>query len=221
MPGPFDPFTPGPTVDPTQVLPGPQDFGIMNQIGTFLGDPRIQGGLLSAGLTLMQPRGFAQDSAGQLAQALGAAGASIRTGEAGELKQREGEAKAALAEARAGAAGANAEARGARADTASERLRLQAEEMDRRQERATQQTQLRALQAYEAHKKQIEKQNDPLTTKPADRKPVPTFGEWLKSRGLYGAPWTKGMDLNTGIPSGAGPTGTRPSLEDDPLGLGP
>lgn len=51
--------------------------GLMTEWNDALNDPTVRASLLSAGLALMQPPGFGQTGAGQLAQVVGAAGETV------------------------------------------------------------------------------------------------------------------------------------------------
>ena len=124
---PYDFFSPGsvPGAPPTAFEQ------LRDQWSGFLGSPEGQGALLSAGLTLMQPRGFAQDSAGQFGQALGAAGASLRENEAINMKKSELESKQDLRAAQADAAGSRAETSAANSRLAGQALDFKMRSADR------------------------------------------------------------------------------------------
>lgn len=126
MAGPGDPFTPGPTADPTAGLPDMGTFEqLRNQWATFLDDPRGRAALLSTGINLMQPPSFGDTGASQIGRAIGAGGETLNRTEAMDLKQQEADSRAQLREAQAGAAGARAGAAGSAATLASERLQNQ------------------------------------------------------------------------------------------------
>lgn len=173
MAGYDDPFTPGPTADPTAGLPDGNTFDdLSRQWNSFLSDPRGRGALLSAGLTMMQPKGFGQTGSGQIAQGIGAAGESVRTNEAADLKQQEASSKDELRAAQASAAGARSEASSARNDTSAARLALQQEDLKRKQEQVLTLAKIRLTNMYEQYQKGVQQRNEANSFLPkAQQKP--------------------------------------------------
>ena len=112
MAGPEDPFTPGPTADPTAGIPNMDTFeNIRGQWATFLDQPGARTALLQTGLALMQPPQFGQTPAGHIASAIGEGGAAVSRQQAEQSKQE--------------LEGARAEAAGARSREAAQRLPLE------------------------------------------------------------------------------------------------
>lgn len=97
--------------------------GIMQQWSDALGDPKVRGALLSAGLSLMQPAGFGQTTAGKIGEAIGAAGATVGAQEKMDRDESESQSKQDLRAAQADSAMSRAQTAQANATTAEERLK--------------------------------------------------------------------------------------------------
>ena len=105
MAGAEDPFTPGPTADPTAGIPNMDTFeGIRNQWSTFLDQPGARTALLQTGIALMQTPQFGQTPTGQIGAAIGAGGEAVSRQQAEQSKQDLEAARAEAAGSRAGEA---------------------------------------------------------------------------------------------------------------------
>lgn len=186
MPGPFDPFTPGETTDPTAGLGSSTFDKVRSEWDAFLGDPQGRAALLSAGLQMMQAPNFGEDTVGQIGRAIGAAGESATKNQAQALKEREADSKADLrsaqatnAEARANAADARAGTADARASTAASRLDLARERLESSKTQNMLGNRVKLSGMYQSYVKDIAKRNaDPLKTGAPE--PVLPMSDWIK-----------------------------------------
>jgi hypothetical protein len=184
MAGPGDPFTPGPTVDPTAGIPGPDQFEqLRNQWTTFLDQPGARAALLQFGTTLLQPPQFGQTGAGQIGQALSAGGEAVSRGEEQKSKEDTAAARAEAATARAGEAGSR---------LSLEQFRRQSIEKGQQEAQAMQ-----AIKTYQMEKQKAQAayadwvKNFNLGLRPD--KPPPTFPEysfeqWARDTGAIALP---------------------------------
>lgn len=101
---PGDPFTPGPTADPTAGQSQPVFENLRNQWATFLDQPGARAALLQTGIALTQPRQFGQTPFGQVMNAVGAGAEAVSGGEMQQAKIQEMQNRAAVKEAQAGRA---------------------------------------------------------------------------------------------------------------------
>lgn len=184
-----DPFTPGPTTDPTAGLPNPNDFeNLRSQWSTFLDQPGARAALLQTGIALMQTPGFGQTPAGQIGAALGAgAEAATRSQLVGsklDVEEAKGEAL---------------RARNLASQAGMEREQLRQSSMN---ERAQNQNMLRARQQYAYEDKAVKDHYQKLLkqwgdaeknrelTGTANPYPKPTeppsmsFEQWLQYNGM-------------------------------------
>jgi hypothetical protein len=160
----------------TDALPGP------TVVDQFLANPRNSAFLLQAGLNMMQPQAWGDNGVSQLGRALGGGAEAQSRQEAMDQKQQESESRTQLREAQASAAEARAGRAAAGTDTAAARLALMQSESDRKREAAAQSLRLRAGLGYAATVQKIQQSNAFLPV--AERQPIPTFDEHLKSMGL-------------------------------------
>lgn len=210
MAGPQDPFTPGPTADPTAGLPDAGTFeNIRDQWMTFLDKPGGRGALLNAGIALLQPPSFGDTPASQIGRAIGHAGEGVARTEAMDLRQQEAASKAELRSAQAGAAEARAGAAGSRAELQADRLRSQEAIKDL-------QSRILINSHYNKYKAQIQalnakKQADIINPgQPLD--PIMSEDEFVAS-----SPLLRGLRL--GGPGGVGPGS--PIAQPPQAGTGP
>lgn len=201
MPGTTDPFTPGPTDDPTANLPDYDTFGkIKDQWNTFLDQPGGRAALLSAGLSLMQPPSFGDTPTAQIGRAIGAGGEALSRQEVMDTKLREAASKEDLRTAQANTAAANAGTAEARAATAAGRLQVQQEQLEHAKRVSAFQEEIkariaygRAVDAIHRRNEMIRKQNDqnkllygPKATITPEI-PVPSAEEWISKNSGLGA----------------------------------
>lgn len=133
---------PGLDLDPSEAPTRPGGMGgLADQWRGFMQDPANRAFMLSAGLSMMQPRGSGQTTIGHMAQSFGAGAEAARNVQAGEEGRQEresvqrareagSEAKldlAAAAQQRAGASQMNAETRALAGSLASPNAALGAE----------------------------------------------------------------------------------------------
>lgn len=230
-------------VDPWTPQPGgiPQQQGALDQFGNFMDDPRARAALLSFGISMMQPRAFADTPMSQLGRALGTAGESVdrvvgqdrKDVELG-IKAQEADSKQDLRTAQAGAAESRAYAAETRANAANERTGFQAQQLDLRrqmlqqiQERHGINARLRVQQAYAKEVERInEENNSPLRPRAQPPTPIPSFDQWAGSkpevRGLLDAlpPISDPTAAPTPTPSPTtatpAPAPSNPALPRDP-----
>lgn len=193
MAGPGDPFTPGPTVDPTAGIPNMQDFeSLRNQWATFLDQPGARTALLQFGTTLLQTPGFGETPAGQIGRAIGAGGEAV-------TRQQEAESKQELR-------GAQTEAATQRALGAASTLGLGYYRQQAMNERQKNALMLRAQAIYSSDIKAMQARYDAakLTGNPPPLR-IPSFDEWMRYRGIDA--------LRLGV-QGPGTTSSAPPTEE-------
>jgi hypothetical protein len=116
--GPLDPFTPGPTADPTAGV-APDTFDkIKNEWSAWVDQPGNRSFLLQTGLALMQPPSFGDTATSQIGRAIGSGAEAATREKALDYKFAEQESKTEANVARADAAST-------RANAATDRLGLE------------------------------------------------------------------------------------------------
>lgn len=193
---------------------------LSGNINTFLGNPRVQGALLSTGLALMQPPSFGDNATSQIGRAIGAGGESLRIGDAQDLAERkqrvaeqEAGSKGDLREAQAAAAGARSDAAASRATAATDRLEFQKRTQESNERLKSLALQIQLSKAFQTYKAAQEKQNasDALMNPGKAPTPVLGFNDWVATN-----PHIK--DILAGQQSGAGVVGGDTSVTDNGAG---
>lgn len=181
--GPFDFFNPG-AVDTSWAN------------GVF-SDPRVQSGLLQAGISLLQPPSFGDTTGAQIGRAIGAAGEAYGRQEEEARKQADTESKssvresrAALAEARAANAGANVTARQGQLELQRDRMGMQ----------EILQSQRRHRDALNTYQRYAQEANKAKILDPAAPGALP-FDKWAAANG-YGDVAAGPRQFSTGVDHG-------------------
>lgn len=210
---PYDPFTPA-----QNSAADPSTFeALRNQWSSFLSDPQGRAALLSAGLTMMQPQNFGEDTFSQLGRAIGAAGESATANEAMDLKKQEAESKADLRGAQATAAESRAATAGARADTSAANLTLKQEQLKAANERNLLGNRVRLSGMYQNYVKDVAQRNQSasLLNPGAPPEPILPIGDWIKQNPMLKNLGLVGNDISTTetpteTPTTAAPSGLPP-----------
>ncbi len=194
MAGPFDPFTPGPAVDPTAGIADPETFNnIRNQWSSFIEQPGNRAFLLQTGLALMQPPSFGDNPASQIGRAVGAGAEAATRQQVIESKLAESESKAEANIARAGEAGARAGAAQDRLGLDYFRLQAMGAKDENKQLADAQAAFLKDKNLLAVrHKERLKAWDDAnllrtpgIGPRPPAEAPDPSFESWLQSK--YGA----------------------------------
>jgi hypothetical protein len=206
MAGPNDPFTPGPTTDPTAGIPNMDTFErLRNQWTTFLDQPGARTALLQFGTSLLTPQ---WGGAGvQIGQALGQAGEAVSRGEAQQSKEEVAAARAEAATARAGEAGSR---------LSLEQFRRQSIEKGQQEAQAMQ-----AIRTYQTEKQKAQAayadwvKNFNLglrQDKPPEKFPEYSFEQWARDTGAIALP---GVARVVGAGRSAAPTPPKPQQQTE------
>lgn len=193
----------------------PQQGDVMRNIGAFMGDPRVQGALLSSGIALMQPPSYGDNFVSQLGRAIGAAGESATAQQKQDIAQSESESKQDLR-------GAQADAAAARSATAASESQRKANEFQAKQDAAAAERAIRALRAegnmraqYATDVRKVAEYNanQRLFGGPnAHQLPELSFEEYVAAnphlRAMYGLPddWKPGNTATPPVPLTPKPT---------------
>lgn len=172
--------------DPTEQGASTGGPGIAQEWSAALNDPNIRGALLQAGISLMQPPSFGDNTASQIGRAIGGAGEYYNRVQEDERKaaadaraERDTDSKETLRTAQADTAASRARVAEANAGTAAERLqRLRDQDEYRRSGLRTSQL-IKAQGLYNNYVRETEKNNNNVLMDPKKRAPILGFDEWL------------------------------------------
>lgn len=169
-----------------------QQSDIAGQWRNWMADENNRAALMQFGVSLMQPMGFGQNVAGHVGQAVGSVGEmATRRGEM-ERRDREADSKAELRASQANLAESRAANAGVSAGRAADRLDMARERLAFDKYRFNTSTLVRLQGAYQ---RAIEKLNADNNLLPPDqRKPIPTFQDFVRSNPQLAA----GIGMGTG-----------------------
>jgi hypothetical protein len=175
MAGPLDPFTPGPTSDPTAGVADPDTFNnIRNQWSTFIDQPGNRAFLLQTGLALMRTPRFGQGPMDQIGDAVGEGAEALTRGRKLDIAESEAASKQDLR-------GAQAEAAIARSGTAATNVELARERFANDRIKAQFASQTKLDQIYQTYLQNAQKENADAVLFKRPPTPILSKDEWLNS----------------------------------------
>jgi hypothetical protein len=187
----LDPFTPGPTSDPTAGIADPETFNnIRNQWSTFIDQPGNRAFLLQTGLALMQTPGFGEGPVGQIGRAVGEGAEALTRGRKLDIAEQEAASKQDLR-------GAQAEAAIARSGTAATNVELARERFANDRIKAQFNTQAKLDQIYQTYLKTAQDLNKEEALYKRPLTPIQSKDEWLNSSAGAAAIRQAGMTTGT------------------------